>query len=648
MTRIQVQAGSGLLSSYIRTPEVGLCELIWNAFDEDATLVSISAENDELGGLAEIVVADDGAGMTEMDAQRAFSHVGDSWKMVAGSTSPNGRSVHGKYGRGRYSAFSLGHSVQWRTVAVGPGERFDCVTVTGSRDSLQSFEISDPCRVDGPAGTTVIINGITEAAQDAFDNIAKTRTRILTEFALHLDRYHDFDIRFLGETLDAESLIAERRELPLEVPEGCHGAAKLTVIEWNLEDVDRKIYLCAPAGNVVGDVRAGIQAPGAQFTAYLAWDGFADGMPPILEDDVDSPVGRILVAARTALKAYLGESARRREGETIAKWQQEGVYPYKGEPQSPVEKATRDAFKVVAMAASRTIEESKTRNSKALALRLLKQAFESDPEAILPVLQQVTMLPKARLAELADILERTTLTHLIQAGHKIGGRVDFLNGLNDILFETESRKKLLERKQLHRILANETWLFGEEWSLTGDDDRLSVVLTQHLSLLGEDVDLANSAEILREDGRVAIPDLVLGRQIQTAENKFEHLVVELKRPNHRLKDEDVSQLRSYATAMVNDERFSQPNVKWNFILVGNECSQSVEEARDQNGRAFGLIQESKKYSLWVKLWAEVIGDAEHRLKFVQEALQYESDRDKGLQHLREKYSEYLPTRLKTA
>jgi hypothetical protein len=85
-------------------------------------------------------------------------------------------------------------------------------------------------------------------------------------------------------------------------------------------------------------------------------------------------------------------------------------------------------------------------------------------------------------------------------------------------------------------------VFGEEWALTGDDDRLNEVLAAHLHLLG-DVDLASILPVLREDGSDAIPDLVLSRTIETAENKYEHLVVELKRPAHRLTPADIEQLR---------------------------------------------------------------------------------------------------------
>jgi len=95
----------------------------------------------------------------------------------------------------------------------------------------------------------------------------------------------------------------------------------------------------------------------------------------------------------------------------------------------------------------------------------------------------------------------------------VGDRLDFINGLNALLFDKLTRKTTKERRQLHRILARETWIFGEEWTLTGDDQRLTEVLKQHLSLLEEDTELAEASEVLLDDGRIGIPDLVLGRRL---------------------------------------------------------------------------------------------------------------------------------------
>lgn len=109
MAHIQVAAGKTLLETYVKTPAAGVCELIWNAFDDDATEVVVSVAANGLGGIDQIQIQDDGNGMTRERAEKAFATVGDSWKLMPGTLSQGGRPVHGRHGRGRYAAFSLGN-----------------------------------------------------------------------------------------------------------------------------------------------------------------------------------------------------------------------------------------------------------------------------------------------------------------------------------------------------------------------------------------------------------------------------------------------------------------------------------------------------------------------------------------------------------
>jgi hypothetical protein len=173
-------------------------------------------------------------------------------------------------------------------------------------------------------------------------------------------------------------------------------------------------------------------------------------------------------------------------------------------------------------------------------------------------------------------------------------------------------------------------------------DRLTRVLAAHLHLLGDDVDLASMAPVLREDGTDAISDLVLSRTMETAENKLEHLVVELKRPSHGLTPGDIDQIRSYAVAVAKDDRFQQPNVQWTYVLVGNSTSSGVDDQRAQVGQPYGRVQITPRYSIWVRNWAEIISDARHRHKFVQQSLDYKTTHDSGVEYLRRKHHQYLP------
>ena len=64
MGKYEVKPGEGLLEGYVRKPPTGLCELIWNAFDEDAEHVVVVVDNTPLGGIDHIYIKDDGNGMS--------------------------------------------------------------------------------------------------------------------------------------------------------------------------------------------------------------------------------------------------------------------------------------------------------------------------------------------------------------------------------------------------------------------------------------------------------------------------------------------------------------------------------------------------------------------------------------------------------
>jgi hypothetical protein len=53
---------------------------------------------------------------------------------------------------------------------------------------------------------------------------------------------------------------------------------------------------------------------------------------------------------------------------------------------------------------------------------------------------------------------------------------------------------LKERSQLHRMIAdNNTWIFGEEFNLTVDDQSLTEVLRKHRKLIGENIVIEKAA-----------------------------------------------------------------------------------------------------------------------------------------------------------
>src|SRR5207237_1085570 len=99
----------------------------------------------------------------------------------------------------------------------------------------------------------------------------------------------------------------------------------------------------------------------------------------------------------------------------------------------------------------------------------------------------------------------------------------------------------------------------------------------------------------------------------------------------------------YADAVSSDERFDTDSVQWDFIVIANNLTDFAERRLDQAARVPGLLGEGADgVRIWLRTWADLMADCEHRLKFVQDALEYASNEDAGREYLREVHSRYLP------
>lgn len=97
----------------------------------------------------------------------------------------------------------------------------------------------------------------------------------------------------------------------------------------------------------------------------------------------------------------------------------------------------------------------------------------------------------------------------------VADRLQFLVGFQELLFRPDSKRSLRERSQLHRMLENETWLFGEEYLLTSSDENLNTVLRKYLAKLRPTGKKARRRDdpVVRDDGTQAVIDLMLAREV---------------------------------------------------------------------------------------------------------------------------------------
>lgn len=628
-------------------PIPALAELIWNGLDGDAGTINIEFLHDDLaGGMSRIVVYDDGEGFPREEANALFGNLGGSWKRLTRQTRRAKRMIHGQEGRGRYKAFALGQSVGWNVCykAEGGNRAFDIMLLDSD---LTDVTISED--VPAPDRATGVIVTISDVRRDfkVFES-PEGLQELAETFALYLINYRSVSIRIAGQQLDPEAAIASQHKMtlqPITLEDGREYSVDLHIIEWRT-DTKRTLYLCSAEGFPVDQVETRFHVPGFSFSAYLK-SPYVERLhneERIALAEMDPALNRTVEQARYAIKDYFRERAAERAQTVVDAWKAADVYPYRGEPQTTVEKAERQMFDIVAVHVQEIapdIGEVSTK-TKALHLRMLRSAIERGPAELQMILKEVLDLPAKQQKELAALLQETTLSAIITAAKTVADRLKFIAALENIVFDPETKGRIKERTQLHRILAENTWIFGEEYNLWVSDQDLKRVLERHKQYLDPSISVDDPVKVIGK--KRGIIDLMFSRVTRRHRaNDMEHMVVELKAPSVKVGADAITQAKKYAIAVLGDERFSTvKGIRWHFWLVSNDydayARNEIETGPDADRR---LIMRGPNVTVGIKTWGELIEENRARLQFFQEHLQHTADESSAIRFLQEKHSKFL-------
>ena len=648
--RLRVEVARDHLEKVSRSSEkTALLEMYWNALDAEATTVKIEFYENSMGGLDRILIIDDGHGISIERARTSFGQLGGSWKKESRTSVNGARILHGEEGKGRYTAFALGESVTWHSTYSDKGSLFD-IEVRGRYDEMDHFAIIGPDeQSNADTGTEVEISNIHSDTSDP--RTESVKNSLTAQLAPYLTKYPNVDLFFDGDRIDPKR-IQDRTETlqidPIVSPDsGKSFDAEIRVVEWS-EPIKRRLYLCDAAGFAFDDVPSRIHAKDFTFTAYLQTDYIRQlnqndtlalaGMDEKLQDAIDQ--------AKSKLKQYFAKRRRERRKKTVERWRQEEIYPYKEEASSSTDKAERAAFNRVALDVEEHLEgfEDESLQSKQFTFRLLRHALQSNPEDLRLVINEVLDLPADDLEDLAMLLDETSLSAIISASKRVADRLDFIQGLENLIFHPQTSRQLKERSQLQKILEKGTWLFGEEYNLTTSDQTLENVLRRHRALLDHpDIEELDPVKIPQGKSR-AIPDLVLGQQaIRNHADELEYLVVEIKRPSKKIDLKAQTQIQRYAQAVANDKRFHGVNVRWEFWVLSADLHDDVRGIRNEENEILRVNSDHTPHKAPVRAmeWSEVLDEARSRHQVFKERLQYSPSNKTALDFLQRQMSEDL-------
>lgn len=623
-----------------------ISELIWNALDADATIINIEITPNHLGGYESIEIIDNGHGLQYEKGQQVFGKLGGSEKKIS-STSPSGRAYHGKEGRGRYKSLALGDLVIYNSTYKN-SHSHKHFTITLDRNKISHSEFSDLNVIADSkvqSGVSVLIqNTNVENIHQIFEE--KNRKELAQKFASYWINYPNFSIFINGKMLEFESLIRCTDETEVLVHrEKLSHRFKIKVIEWNF-DIKKKTYLCSMQGIPFRETNLGIRStiPISIFLQSIYIETLQRENKIDIQEFDDVMLEAINESKKFA-RSYTKKRLHFYSSEFIEELKTKGIYPYTGNAENIVEESKRQVFDIVALQVNEFLPdfEAQDNKSKKLTLSLIKEALENDSHSLQRILTEVIELPKDKREELVEILEESSLSTVIDTMTEIKNRLKFINALEELIYNKDFNKNVLERKHLHKIIINETWIFGDEYTYGVDDLTLKNVLKSYLkdNLNRNDFeDVINSED---NSDLETIPDVCLWQQFSLGSVGKENLVIELKRPSLNAGFIEKSQIEAYATAVSNDNRFPKEKTKWKFLLITKDVKKEMKPLLSQKNRKYGHIHEGENFDVFILSWGDIISEAKQRLEFIKEKLNINlMDNDKNLEYLRSKYSEYLP------
>ena len=407
---VTVQVRNDHLEVLARTkPMTAMAELIWNAFDAEATEVRVEFIENELQGLETIRIIDNGHGLRATEATLAFQNLGGSWKREGQLSPTKKRALHGKFGKGRFRAFTMGSHVAWNATYREDNE-LKQVTIQGEVESLGQFQISE-AEAAFADHTGMVVNIENPPMNASLLRGGKATQEVTDIFALYLKHYPDTKLVYDGTPIDAENSQLHESDYTLEelvMENGERVNAQLTIVEWDIPG-KRGVYFCDQQGFMLHNALPRLHFRGFSYTAYIKSAHLAtldrEGM--LQAGELSGDVRQILDTARAQLRQHFALREAELALDALTQWKAQGLYPYEGESNTEEEDNERRIFDIYATHLNQIFPDFKgsPTRSKRLMLLLLQELVKTEPTRVARVLDNLVDFPEEKEEAILELVQ---------------------------------------------------------------------------------------------------------------------------------------------------------------------------------------------------------------------------------------------------
>ncbi|MDH4162346.1 MAG: ATP-binding protein [Nitrospirota bacterium] len=512
---------ASLLGETYSSTEDALKELVDNAWDADATEVSITLPAPNTSD--PIVIMDNGTGMTEREVRAEYLFVANDRRSRKGDrTSGKNRLVKGRKGIGKFAGLMAAELMSLQTNARG-----NTTTITIDKKKLieagKDIErvpidvISTPCNAD-LCGTVITLSHLNQALN--FPMPEKFRELLIHDYG----RETDFAIRVNKKPLDIEDLSGPTITHEVTLPGIGPVKLRFTVSDGR-KQIKRSGIVVRVAGKSIGKPRFFGLDKSDDFPAKLLGkiygeievDGLANDITADWAAIVDNSKGFDVVKEwvvphlRAEVKKVYGQEIHLAQARLKQKIQKrlEALPEYKRE----------FADRAIKRILQKFYNESEDRVEPIVSVVL--DAMERDEYRA--VLENIDEASHTDVAHLAAALEEFGLLETAIMSRQLSQRLNFLDYVDALIADPATLEN-----QVHKAVENSLWMIGTEYSLMSSNKTLRRVVDEYLGQKYKGSDPSDR------------PDLLLVNNVLSR-----HLLIEFKRPSHEIGLNDYQQATKY-------------------------------------------------------------------------------------------------------
>jgi hypothetical protein len=621
------------------TAEQAIAEYIWNGLDAKASTIAVEFICNDLGGIDEIKVSDNGDGIVYEEIDRKFGVFLDSEKIKARNTSKRISSeTHGKDGIGRLTFFAFAEKAEWQTVYACGDEKF-AFTITVASNQLINYPYSPKKKVSSDTPTGTVVRFMNVSLKSISPNSSAFLQFLTSEFCWRLLLQENLRIKIGEKLLDAADNIAASSEYCL-ISTG-DPRASVRFVRWENKlhrEYSRYYFLDAKGEEKFTDFTS-LNKKGDKFfhSVYIQspyFDNFVFSSPATnqaeLEFGFSSMKGEWFknVVSQTdhLLREERKHFLRKSKEALIDSFEEKGILPsfnsknfWEVAKHNHLTETVGELYNLQPnLFSGGTIEQKK------IFVRLIDQLLDADEADMLyQIIGQVLELGAEEKDELLGVLKSSRLRSVIKTAKLVQDRYRAIEQIKLLNWDEDLGAK--EVPHIQTFMESHFWLIGEEFALVVAAEK---DFEQALRELYKKINAPKDDTPIDHPDKQKEMDILLVRQ-DKHHDKIHNVVLELKHPNKKIGKKFIQQIETYYEVISSEPRFNASNMVWSYYLIGNDFdSTGYVEDKLENAKPHGepsLIHKVRNHKIYVKRWSEIITDVEIRHQFLNDRLEIQRD-----------------------